>query len=81
MLGNILFLAQQPKHGVQRMPHIPSPTAATMSSTSTMRAPTPSSAQHTAHTSQPTFAPSPAPPFVPSPAMQHPSPSPQVRCH
>lgn len=66
----------QAKHPVQvRMPHVPSTAAPAMTSAS-MRAPTPSSAQHSSHTSQVTVAPSPAP-FVPSPAM-HPSPSPQV---
>lgn len=72
-----VFLAQQAKHAVQvRMQHVPSPAAPTMTPTS-MRAPTPSSAQHSTHTSQASVPRSPAP-FVPSPAM-HPSPSPQVR--
>jgi len=67
--------AQQTKHAVpMRMQAVPSPAAPAMPSTS-LRAPTPSSAQHSSHTSQATVAPSPAP-FVPSPAM-HPSPSPQ----
>ncbi|KAJ7387818.1 mediator complex subunit Med15 [Desmophyllum pertusum] len=68
---------QQAKHTVQvRMPHVPSPAAGPPMSSNSMRAPTPSSGQHSSLTSQATVAPSPAP-FVPSPAM-HPSPSPSA---
>ncbi|XP_068748520.1 mediator of RNA polymerase II transcription subunit 15-like isoform X2 [Montipora capricornis] len=67
--------AQQTKHPVPvRMQPVPSPVAPTMTSTS-MRAPTPSSAQHSTQTSQAPVAPSPAP-IAASPVM-HPSPSPQ----